>query len=664
MTVRSILWRHYDSLGRLPHTTTSNHRPPEPSSIATSPTPIATTPKRRFVMTPRRWVTLSAICFLAAAYYLCYEHFPVHVTKGTPLYRATRNGKQGIVTTGGRIVVPFEWDEIGTFDDAGMAKVAVNQPPVHLHISDPMIGRFIYQTSRGIISHEGKVIIPATLTDSSWGFDEHGEFQGVQDQQLINFDRSGKEKWRSDWLPVDHCRFGKNGLMAVQKGDQTGWMDRTGQIRLRPPRGLLAASNFEECGLALVSSDEGLFGCVDERGMIIIPTEWTEITFHADTIDGNGKRVIADPMLVRVSLGPKAKPSDQVSGYYSLNGQCIVPAKYFDTGICYEKKLIYGRHLDGIYRALDFGGKPLPLLSELEDLELVTGVDLIAAKREGKYGWLDQQGQAAINFEYDAVLFRTSFRDNQFAIVAKNDRWGVIDREGQIVVPFEFDRISDSLIHHKLFVASKDKQQGCLDASGKTVIPFEFFSLGDTTTNEYFVGSKKGEEILFDTHGRQLRSVNGLTFARLRKQLGPIRLRSHSHMVEVLRPADSFLAAVDQTTDGAGVFHVTRGIIVPLVHYRVAFVGNGLEGRGLMRPDSSFDRYSAFAIEKFSEWMPSTVPPANEVHVIYDLDGNVIWRNDARLFDFLKAFGLSCWGLYCFRRYRIAKREQRMMQAV
>lgn len=630
--------------------------------MADPSTPIASTPKRRLVMTPRRWATLSAICFLAAASYLCYEHFPVHVTKDTPLYRATRNGKQGIVTTGGRIVVPFEWDEIGTFDDEGMAEVDVNQPPVHLHTSDPITGRFIYQTSRGIISREGKVIIPATLTDSSWRFDEHDEFQGVRDQQLINFDRSGKEKWRSAWLPVDHCRFGKNGLMAVQKGNETGWLDRKGQIRLRPPSALLAASNFEDCGLALVRSDKGLFGCVDEQGMTIIPTEWTKITFHTDTIDGNGKRVIADPMLVRVSLGPETKSSDEVSGYYSLSGQCIVPATYFDTGICYEKKLIYGRHLDGTYRAFDFGGKQLPLPSDLEDLEFVTGVDLIVAKREGKYGWLDQQGKTAINFEYDAVLSRTAFRDNRFAIVAKNDRWGVIDRDGQTVVPFDFDRIADSLIHYDLFVATKNKQRGCLDASGKTVIPFEFFSLGDTTTSEYFVGSKTGQVVLFDTNGRQLRGVNGLTFSRLHKQLGPIQLRSRSHLVEVLRPADRFLVARDRTTDGEAVFDLTRGIIIPPVHFEVAFVGNGLEGRGLMRPNSSFERYSTLAIEKLSEWMPSMVPPANEVHVIYDLDGNVIWRNDARLFDFLKAFGLSCWGFYFIRKYRVATREQRMLQ--
>ncbi len=159
----------------------------------------ASTAKRRFVMTPRRWATLSVICFLAAAYYLCYEHFPVHVTKDTPLYRASRNGKYGIVTTGGRIVVPFEWDDIRTFDDAGMRKWCESTPG-HLHTSDPMTGRFIYQTSRGIISDEGRIIIPQHYGFSS-GFDEHGEFQGVQDQQLINFDRSGKEKWRSDWLP-------------------------------------------------------------------------------------------------------------------------------------------------------------------------------------------------------------------------------------------------------------------------------------------------------------------------------------------------------------------------------------------------------------------------------------------------------------------------------
>ncbi len=78
-------------------------------------------------MTPRRWATLSAICFLAAAYYLCYEHFPVYVTKDTPLYRVSRSDKQGIVTTGGRVAIPFEWDDIRSFDDEGRGYVVVKQ---------------------------------------------------------------------------------------------------------------------------------------------------------------------------------------------------------------------------------------------------------------------------------------------------------------------------------------------------------------------------------------------------------------------------------------------------------------------------------------------------------------------------------------------------------
>lgn len=49
-----------------------------------------------------RWAILSA------AYCLCYEHFSVRVTKDTPLFRATRNGKQGIVTAAVRIVVTLE----------------------------------------------------------------------------------------------------------------------------------------------------------------------------------------------------------------------------------------------------------------------------------------------------------------------------------------------------------------------------------------------------------------------------------------------------------------------------------------------------------------------------------------------------------------------------
>jgi hypothetical protein len=125
-----------------------------------------------------------------------------------------------------------------------------------------------------------------------------------------------------------------------------------------------------------------------------------------------------------------------------------------------------------------------------------------------------------------------------------------------------------------------------------------------------------------------------------------------------------FEAKGDDRGLGRGVFRVHRGLILPMVHEKVELAESGVVGHGYQGSDSFVDQYASFAKEKLNQFFPAIVPSESELIVHYDFNGNVIWRNDARLFDFLKAFGLSCWGLYCFRRYRIAKREQRMMHAM
>ncbi len=589
----------------------------------------ASTTKRRFVMIPRRWATLSAICFLAAAYYLCYEHFPVQVTKDTPLYIATRNGKYGIVTTGGRIVVPFEWDDIGTFDDEGMAYVVSNQPPVHLNTSDPMTGETLDQRYDGIISRSGKVIIPATLTDSSWRFDEHGEFQGVRGQQLINFDRSGKEKWRSDWLPVRRYQwFGRNGLMAVRNGNETGWLDRTGKIVLRPPDGLQAVSNFDTAGLARVQDSAGRLGCMDEHGTTVIAPAWDMIRDTSRNPYRDGKwQTIGVPLLeVRKKKEGKANEFfDSDVGVCSHDGNVLIKAEYQTVSVYSDFALIVARQWDGLMGCFDLKGN-LRIPFVYEDIIPWSETGLLAAKKGGKYGWINANGETVLPFDYGEVnpIISISMCPMTLAFASRDGRWGAINQRGETIVPFQYDRM------------------------------FATFS------SRHFIGMDDKTSLVFDNTGQPVGNP-------LQMELGSF-VNEDEWLVEELEsgrePGDGLLLfeAMDEKRMRRGVFHVEKVLIIPLQHQFVRIAEYGLVGRGYWGSNSFVDQYASFAKDKLNQLFPAIVPSDSDQMVLYDFDGNVIWRNDARLFDFLKAFGLSCWGLYCFRKYRVARREQRMLQ--
>jgi hypothetical protein len=179
-----------------------------------------------------------------AAWFLLYERLPVWVTEETPLYRATRDGKEGIVTTGGRIVVPFEWERIGPFDDHGMARVVKETQEIHVNTGEPMTDYTIPVEISGVIRRDGRVIIPAELTNDFACFDKHQEFVAVRNDRLAVFDRSGRERLGSKWTPLSDPTFGPPGLMAARNGNETGWINRDGELVLPSPAGFTPQSNF------------------------------------------------------------------------------------------------------------------------------------------------------------------------------------------------------------------------------------------------------------------------------------------------------------------------------------------------------------------------------------------------------------------------------------
>jgi hypothetical protein len=205
-----------------------------------------------------------------------------------------------------------------------------------------------------------------------------------------------------------------------------------------------------------------------------------------------------------------------------------------------------------------------------------------------------------------------------------------------------------------VYAFCKDQQWGCFDSSGKQIIPFEYDELGLCCTGDYFTGWKDGMSHFFDRSGHQL------------KQAVPFRLSSMSSdvrgagVLKILSDFDNtcrnrFLAADDGR--GIGVYDMNRGLILAHRHERVWLTEFGFRGVGIAQSDAAFDQSLAWSHDHLHMLLPSLVPDSKEFEVLYDFDGNVLWRNDTRLGDLLKAIGLLCYSVYCARKARIAARK-------
>lgn len=119
--------------------------------------------------------------------------------------------------------------------------------------------------------------------------------------------------------------------------------------------------------------------------------------------------------------------------------------------------------------------------------------------RDRKYGLVDSLGRIVIPVEYQDI------HDVNGELVAarKEGKWGVIDKSGKIMVSFVFDYIGYDY-SEGLLSAKRNGKGGYIDKNGVCMIPFEYddwpgaFENGD-------VHVKKGDESFYiDKNGKRI----------------------------------------------------------------------------------------------------------------------------------------------------------------
>lgn len=99
---------------------------------------------------------------------------------------------------------------------------------------------------------------------------------------------------------------------------------------------------------------------------------------------------------------------------------------------------------------------------------------LAAVGVNGKYGFIDAQGQVAIPLKYDDVA---EFRDG-LAPVELNGKWGFIDTNGSIVIPCMYSYV-EAFKENGLACVELNGKMGCIDRAGREVVPLKYDCVGN-----------------------------------------------------------------------------------------------------------------------------------------------------------------------------------------
>ena len=99
------------------------------------------------------------------------------------------------------------------------------------------------------------------------------------------------------------------------------------------------------------------------------------------------------------------------------------------------------------------------------------GYAVVKSAENGKFGWIDENGEEVIPCIYEDFFTEGAFEDG-LAAVKKDGYWGFIDLDNETVIPFEYQLTVGA--DEGLATVLKDGKYGLIDYSGNTVIGFDY----------------------------------------------------------------------------------------------------------------------------------------------------------------------------------------------
>ena len=95
---------------------------------------------------------------------------------------------------------------------------------------------------------------------------------------------------------------------------------------------------------------------------------------------------------------------------------------------------------------LDFNGN-------IKDAKDIFNNQIIAKEKDGKWGYVDRNGNTVVDFKYDMA---TNINEYGFGAVKQNGKWGVIDGEGKIIKEpvYEIDDLEPQFVGEYYMVSN------------------------------------------------------------------------------------------------------------------------------------------------------------------------------------------------------------------
>lgn len=400
-------------------------------------------------------------------------------------------GEWGFINSRGKVTIPISYQWLGDFGESELVMFKQGGKFGFIDQTANVVISAVYEQARSF--REG---LASVKKAGKWGFVNE---KGIE---VINF-------------KYDNVGVFSEGLTGVMLAGKWGFVNKVGKEIVSPSFKEVGAFNH---GVAMVKRG-GKYGFVNKEGKQVIDTQFDEVwEFSADGLakvmmggTGNpkyGYMNSSGDMVISASYDVIGDFSNNEGiartkvgggfGFVAKNGKSISPTIYSDAGEFSEGRARVKK--DGKWGYLDENGQMITSSSYDEAEDFVNGLARVMQNDEVFY--IDLNGEKAnyrINGQGTKISLNADYEDagfytNKRLRVKKNGKWGFVDEQGEMVIPIDFDAVSDFV--DGIAQVEKGGEIYQIDLDGK-MLEWEYVSFRSKTEGESTFKPKKVEKTVF-----------------------------------------------------------------------------------------------------------------------------------------------------------------------
>lgn len=388
------------------------------------------------------------------------------------------NGKYGVININGKVVIKPEYDNI-TVDNYYDAETKYQKTGFIVCNIDEEGYRY------GYVDYRGKKILDTIYTE----IERVTEIENEDDIYIIAYKdgQAGLLKNKKVVLNYEYeeiMYYSYNDVFIVQRNGKQGIADRNGNIKIdtkytnmsfggiyvnvtdenneskildlngnEVTDGYVAKMPTQDGMHYIVYDEEGIYKIIDNNGNIVIDKQYTNIEeignnyYIVANNRNNGIIDLSGKSLVELKYNSIVKIDNtellqanisETSTVSLINKNMEVVVTMDDANIDIEDGYIR-LYSENENKYFDYTGK------ELKAEEVFPNNNIYASEKDGKWGFVDKNGNTVIENKYDMV---TELNEYGFAGIKEDGKWGIVNSEGKIIQEptYELEEVSPKFI--------------------------------------------------------------------------------------------------------------------------------------------------------------------------------------------------------------------------